>query len=189
MVKFNKIYSRAGDGGRTRLADSSPLAKSSIRIEAIGAVDEANAALGLLAASLTGHEAKRAIGQIQNDLFDLATDLATPGKDFEPNDAVQRVIAAQVSELERRIDAFELELDPLASFALPGGSEQAARAYMARGMVRRAERSIVALDLAEQVNPAALAYVNRLSDYLFVLARTLNAANGGDVLWKPGANR
>jgi cob(I)alamin adenosyltransferase len=189
MVQFNKIYSRAGDGGRTRLADSSPLAKSSIRIEAIGAVDEANAALGLLAAALIGHDAKRAIGRIQNDLFDLATDLATPGKDFEPNDAVQRLVSVQVTVLEREIDKLELELDPLTSFALPGGSEQAARAYMARGLVRRAERSMVALDLAEQVNPTALAFINRLSDYLFVLARALNAANGGDVLWKPGANR
>jgi cob(I)alamin adenosyltransferase len=189
MVQFNKIYSRAGDGGRTRLADSSPLAKSSIRIEAIGAVDEANAALGLLAAALGGLDAKRTVARIQNDLFDLATDLATPGKDFEPNDAVQRLVAMQVTMLEREIDMLELELDPLASFTLPGGSEQAARAYMARGLVRRAERSAVALDLAEQVNPAALAYINRLSDYLFVLARSLNAANGGDVLWKPGANR
>ena len=189
MVQFNKIYSRAGDGGRTRLADSSPLAKSSIRIEAIGAVDEANAALGLLVAALAGHEARRAIGRSQNDLFDLATDLATPGKDFEPSDAVLRMVAAQTVALEREIDTLELELDPLVSFALPGGGEPAARAYMARGLVRRAERSIVALDLAEQVNPAALAYINRLSDYLFVLARSLNAANGGDVLWKPGANR
>jgi cob(I)alamin adenosyltransferase len=185
MVQFNKIYTRSGDRGRTRLADSSPLAKSSIRIEAIGAVDEANAGLGLLSAALGGHEAKRTIARIQNDLFDLATDLATPGKDFEPNDAVQRLIALQVAALEQEIDKLELELDPLTSFALPGGSEPAARAYMARGLVRRAERSIVALDLAEQVNPAALAYINRLSDYLFVLARSLNAADGGEVLWKP----
>jgi cob(I)alamin adenosyltransferase len=126
---------------------------------------------------------------VQNDLFDLATDLATPGKDFEPNDAVQRLVAARVTSLEREIDALELGLDPLASFALPGGSEPAARAFMARGLVRRAERSMVALDLAEQVNPIALAFINRLSDYLFVLARSLNVANGGEVLWKPGANR
>jgi len=189
MVKFNKIYSRAGDSGRTRLADSSPLAKSSVRIEAIGAVDEANAALGLVAASLTGKETKRSLERIQNDLFDLATDLATPGKDFEPTDAVMRVVPAQVTALETAIDALEAELDPLSSFVLPGGGEPAARAHMARGLVRRAERAMVALDLAEQVNPAALAFVNRLSDYLFVLARTLNVAEGGDILWKPGANR
>lgn len=189
MVKFNKIYSRAGDGGRTRLADSSPLAKSSLRIEAIGAVDEANAALGLLASSIEDRDSKRAIALIQNDLFDLATDLATPGKDFEPSDAVLRVVAGQTTALETAIDVLEADLEPLTSFVLPGGCEQAARAHLARGSVRRAERSIVALDLAERVNPSALAYINRLSDYLYVLARALNAAHGGDVLWKPGANR
>ena len=189
MVKLNRIYTRKGDDGTTRLADSSRLAKSSERIEAIGAVDEANAALGLLAAALTGLELKQAIEAIQNDLFDLGADLATPGTEFEPSDVILRIVPEQVTALEAAIDALNEDLAPLTSFVLPGGSEESARAHVARGAVRRAERAMVALGISKPLNPAALAYINRLSDYLFVLARALNAAHGGDVLWKPGANR
>lgn len=189
MVKLNRIYTRKGDDGTTRLADGSHLVKSSARLEAIGAVDEANAALGLLAASLRGEEAGNAIAAIQNDMFDLGADLATPGTDFEPTDAQLRIVPSQVTAIEQAIDRLNDELPPLSSFVLPGGSEQAARAHVARAAVRRAERAVVALGQAESLNPAALAYINRLSDYLFVLARSLNAAAGGDVLWEPGANR
>lgn len=189
MVRLSRIYTRTGDRGRTRLADGSSMEKSSIRIEAIGAVDEANAAIGWLAVSLKGHELRQAILGIQNDMFDLGADLATPGEDFGPSDAVLRVTAEQVAAIEQAIDALNENLDPLTSFVLPGGSEAAARAHLARALVRRAERAMVALDLAERINPAALAYANRLSDYFFVLARALNAAEGGDVLWRPGANR
>jgi cob(I)alamin adenosyltransferase len=189
MVKLNKIYTRTGDKGKTRLADSSPLSKSSPRIEAIGSVDEANAALGLLAVSLRGDLAKQAIIRIQNDMFDLGADVATPGSDFEPSDTVLRIVPDQVVALEQAIDRLNEDLAPLTSFVLPGGSEEAARAHIARGAVRRAERSLVALDKIEPINPAALAFINRLSDYCFVLARALNAAGPGDILWKPGANR
>jgi len=189
MVKLNKIYTRTGDDGRTRLADSSSLSKSSVRIEAIGAVDEANSALGLLAVSLKGNALNKEILRIQNDMFDLGADLATPGNDFEPSDTVLRIVPEQVTTLEVAIDAVNEDLEPLTSFVLPGGSEQAARAHLARGLVRRAERAVVALGLVEPVNPAALSYINRLSDYLFVLGRALNTDHGGDVLWKPGANR
>jgi cob(I)alamin adenosyltransferase len=189
MVRLNRIYTRKGDDGTTRLADSSRLAKSSARIEAIGAVDEANSALGMLAAALAGHVAKKAIARIQNDMFDLGADLATPGTNFEPSDVVLRIVPQQVAALETAIDALNADLPALSSFVLPGGSEQSARAHVARASVRRAERSMVALGLAEPINPAGLAYINRLSDYLFVLARALNVSHGGDVLWTPGANR
>ena len=189
MVKLNRIYTRRGDDGTTRLADSSRLAKSSVRIEAIGAVDEANSALGMLATTLSGREASNTIASIQNDMFDLGADLATPGTDFEPTDVLLRIVPAQVTALERAIDALNEGLTPLSSFVLPGGTEEAARAHVARAATRRAERAMVALGHAEPLNPAALAYINRLSDYLFVLARTLNASHGGDVLWEPGANR
>lgn len=189
MVRLNRIYTRKGDDGTTRLADSSRMAKSSARIEAIGAVDEANSALGMLAASLLGHAAKKTIAKIQNDMFDLGADLATPGMNFEPSDVVLRIVPQQATALEHAIDALNADLPSLSSFVLPGGSEQAARAHVARASVRRAERSMVALGLSEPINPSGLAYINRLSDYLFVLARALNAAQGGDVLWAPGANR
>ena len=135
MVKLNRIYTRTGDDGTTRLADSSRLAKSSARIEAIGAVDEANSALGLLAVSLAGHSARKAVASIQNDMFDLGADLATPGQNFEPSDMVLRIVPDQVTALEHAIDGLNVELPPLSSFVLPGGSEQAARAHVARAAV------------------------------------------------------
>ena len=188
MVKLNKIYTRTGDDGTTGLVDGSRCPKHSARIEAIGVVDEANSALGLAAAALDG-EAREAVTRIQNDMFDLGADLATPGEDFTPSDLVLRILPAQVEWLEARIDAATERLTPLTSFVLPGGSETAARVHIARASVRRAERAMTALAGQAPVNPAALAYVNRLSDYLFQLARLANDEGRGDVTWVPGANR
>jgi cob(I)alamin adenosyltransferase len=130
-----------------------------------------------------------ALTRIQNDLFDLGADLATPGEDFAPGEMTLRIVASQVAWLEQAIDALNDDLEPLRSFILPGGSEASARVHVARASARRAERSATALAAGDPVNPAALAYINRLSDYLFVLARAINAGAGGDVLWVPGQNR
>ena len=191
MVRLNRIYTRTGDDGTTGLVDGSRAAKHAPRLEAVGAVDEANAVLGWAVLAL---DDQADIERIQNDLFDLGADLATPlgnsgGDDFAPSDMVLRIVPGQAEWLEGRIDAANESLEPLRSFILPGGSEAAARLHMARTAVRRAERAMTALAAAEPVNPAALAYINRLSDYLFVLARAVNAAGAGDVLWKPGAGR
>lgn len=186
MVKLNKIYTRTGDDGTTGLVDGSRRAKHDARMQAIGDVDEANSLIGLAAVASQAATA-RDLQRIQNDLFDLGADLATPGEDFAPSEMVLRVVPSQVAWLETAIDALNEALPPLTSFILPGGSEVAARVHVARAVVRRAERSAVALASAEPVNPQALAYLNRLSDYLFVLARATNA--GGDPLWVPGASR
>ena len=189
MVKLNKIYTRTGDDGSTGLVDGSRRAKHSARIAAVGAVDEANSAIGLAAVALAGGDHAADVSRIQNDLFDLGADLATPGDDFEPSEMVLRIVPAQVDWLETGIDAMNEALEPLASFVLPGGCEAAARVHVARASVRRAERDVVALFDAEPVNPAALAYINRLSDWLFVLARVLNDNGAADVKWVPGASR
>jgi cob(I)alamin adenosyltransferase len=186
MVRLNKIYTRTGDDGTTGLVDGSRRAKHDARFEAVGAVDEANSLLGW---ALLALDVPADLVRIQNDLFDLGADLATPGDEFAPSEMVLRIVPAQTEWLEQRIDAANEGLEPLKSFILPGGSEAAARLHIARAAVRRAERAMTALAAAEPVNPAALAYVNRLSDYLFVLARAVNAAGAGDVLWVPGANR
>ena len=186
MVKLNRIYTRTGDDGTTGLVDGSRRTKHDARMQAIGDVDELNSliALAVIAAS---EVTARNLQRIQNDLFDLGADLATPGTDFEPSEMVLRLIPSQVEWLEAAIDALNEDLPPLTSFILPGGSEAAARIHVARAAARRAERSGVALAAAEPVNPQALAYLNRLSDYLFVLARATNAGN--DPLWVPGASR
>lgn len=186
MVKLNKIYTRTGDDGSTGLVDGSRRAKNDARMQAIGEVDEANSAIGLAAIAVPEAIAV-SLRRIQNDLFDLGADLATPGEDFTPSQMVLRVVQPQVDWLEHAIDALNATLPPLTSFILPGGSEAAARVHLARAIARRAERAAVALAAAEPVNPAALAYLNRLSDYLFVLARALNG--GGDPLWVPGGSR
>ena len=188
MVKLNKIYTRTGDSGSTGLVDGSRRAKHDPRLVAIGEVDEANSAVGFAALAVSG-EAFANLRRIQNDLFDLGADLATQGEDFAPSEMVLRIVASQVAWLERTIDAANAPLAPLTSFILPGGSEAAARVHLARAVARRAERAATALAAAEPVNPQALVYLNRLSDYLFVLARALNAAGDGDVQWVPGANR
>lgn len=189
MVKLNKIYTRTGDAGTTGLVDGSRLPKHAARMDAIGAVDEANSAIGLAVCALSGNTWAEALTRIQNDLFDLGADLATPGEDFAPSDMVLRIVPGQTQWLESAIDALNVDLPPLTSFILPGGSEAAARVHVARAAARRAERAMTALAAEAPVNPAALAYVNRLSDYLFVLARAINAAGSGDVLWVPGQNR
>ncbi len=186
MVRLNRIYTRTGDDGTSGLVDGSRRAKHDARFEAVGAVDEANAVLGWAVLAL---EDPTHLTRIQNDLFDLGADLATPGKDFAPSEMVLRMMPEQTTWLEQRIDEANDGLEPLKSFILPGGSEAAARLHVARTAVRRAERAMTALAAAEPVNPAAMAYVNRLSDYLFVLARAVTATGAGDVLWVPGAGR
>jgi cob(I)alamin adenosyltransferase len=188
LVKLNKIYTRTGDDGTTGLVDGSRCPKHAARMEAIGAVDEANSAIGLAVVALAGNDHAVTLTRIQNDLFDLGADLATPGEEFTPSAMVLRLVPSQASWLETEIDALNAHLPSLTSFILPGGSEGAARVHIARAGVRRAERAMTALAANEPVNPAALAYVNRLSDYLFVLSRAINAAGSGDVLWVPGQN-
>lgn len=185
MVKLNKIYTRTGDDGTSGLVDGTRRAKCDPRFEAIGAVDDANCAIGLLRCA---HDTS-ALSRIQNDLFDLGADFATPGGDFTPSEMVLRIVPSQSEWLEREIDAMTAQLAPLNSFILPAGTESSARAHLARASVRRAERAAATLHAQEPVNPAALAYINRLSDYLFCLARMLNDAGNADVKWVPGQNR
>ena len=193
MVKLNKIYTRTGDDGTTGLVDGTRRAKHDARMQAIGEIDEANSAIGLAARSVEGAVAAELM-RIQNDLFDLGADLATPlgdigGADFTPSAMVLRIVPAQAAWLESAIDGHNARLTPLNSFVLPGGSEAAARVHLARATARRAERAATALAATEPVNPAALAYLNRLSDYLFVLARVCNRDGADDVKWVPGQNR
>ena len=185
MVKLNRIYTRTGDAGTTGLVDGSRLSKADGRMIAIGEVDEANSALGVAIASLEDADLVHLLTRVQNDLFDLGADLATPGDDFTPSDMVLRIVPAQVERLEREIDALNAGVPPLTSFVLPGGA--AASLHLARAIARRAERAVVAMGAA--ANPQALAYLNRLSDLLFVACRAVNQKRGGDVLWKPGAQR
>jgi len=189
MVKLNKIYTRTGDDGTTGLVDGSRLPKHAARMEAIGAVDEANSALGLCSVELAQSDHAALLTRIQNDLFDLGADLATPGDDFAPSEMTLRIVPSQATWLEGEIDRLNAAMTPLTSFILPGGSEAAARVHIARASVRMAERRAVALAEADPVNPAAMAYLNRLSDLLFVLARAINGNGAGDVLWVPGQNR
>ena len=185
MVKLNKIYTRTGDSGSAGLVDGSRVSKSAPRMTAIGEVDEANAAIGLAIANLNGGELGLRLLAIQNDLFDLGADVATPGN----VDGALRIVASQVARLEIEIDEMNAELEPLTSFILPGGSKAVAALHLARATVRRAERAAVALNEIEPLNPHLLAYVNRLSDHLFVAARFVAKDGGGDVLWHPGATR
>jgi cob(I)alamin adenosyltransferase len=189
LVKLNKIYTRTGDDGTTGLVDGSRLPKHARRMEAIGAVDEANSAIGLALSAMAGSPHAATLTRVQNDLFDLGADLATPGTDFAPSEMTLRIIPAQGEWLERAIDAATALLEPLTSFVLPGGSEASAKLHVARASVRAAERAMSALAASEPVNPAALVYINRLSDLLFVLARAMNDGGRDDVLWVPGASR
>jgi cob(I)alamin adenosyltransferase len=185
LVKLNKIYTRTGDAGRAGLVDGSRVSKSSLRMSAIGEIDEANAAVGMAIAAVgTGEIADRLL-RIQNDLFDLGADVATPGT----VEGALRITAAQVERLEREIDGMNEGLAPLTSFILPSGSPGVSTLHLARAVVRRAERAAVSLTESEPLNPQLLAYLNRLSDHLFVCARYVAAREGGDVLWKPGGTR
>jgi cob(I)alamin adenosyltransferase len=191
VVKLTRIYTRTGDGGDTGLVDGSRIAKHHARIAAIGDVDELNSVIGIVVATLAGvaHEPPRAmLGRIQNELFDLGADFATPGGDFAPSDMTLRIVQPQIDRLEREIDAMNEDLTPLASFILPGGVPAAAHLQLARAIARRAERSAVAAAREIALNPLALTYLNRLSDHLFVLARWINRERG-DPLWAPGATR
>jgi cob(I)alamin adenosyltransferase len=185
LVKLNKIYTRTGDGGSAGLVDGSRVSKSSLRMTAIGEVDEANAAIGVAIASLGSGDVADKLLAIQNDLFDLGADVATPGE----VEGALRIVAPQVERLEREIDAMNADLPPLTSFILPSGSAGVAALHFARAVVRRAERAAVALNEFEPLNPHVLAYLNRLSDHLFVAARFVAAREGGDVLWRPGGTR
>ena len=188
MVKLNKIYTRTGDAGSAGLVDGSRVSKSSARMAAIGDVDEANSAIGVAIACLGGDPGTGPLGRIQNEMFDLGADIATPlGGEFEAH--ALRMVPAQVARLEEEIDAMNADLPPLESFILPAGSMGVAQLHLARAIVRRAERSVVALAEQDEINPAALAYINRLSDHMFVFARHVASREGGDVLWKPGATR
>ena len=194
MVKLNKIYTRTGDDGTTGLVDGSRTPKHSARIDAIGAVDEANSAIGLAISAVPDDAHRATLTRIQNDLFDLGADLATPkgsldGEEWEPGEMVLRMVQSQTDWLEAEIDRLNENLEPLTSFVLPGGSEASARTHVARASARNAERAVTALAEAEDVNPAASAYINRLSDLLFVLARALNDNGTADVKWVPGQNR
>jgi cob(I)alamin adenosyltransferase len=191
MVKLNKIYTRTGDDGTTGLVDGSRNPKHSARIAAIGLVDEANSAIGLAICALSDEAHSALLTRTQNDMFDLGADLATPAvdEDFAPSEMVLRIVPAQAQWIEDQIDALNAALEPLTSFVLPGGSEATARTHVARAATRAAERAMTQLAAETAVNPAALAYINRLSDLLFVLARVLNDNGRSDVQWVPGANR
>jgi len=197
MVKLNVIYTRTGDKGETGLGDGSRRIKSDPRVAAMGDVDETNSAIGLaLIAVRNASEAadlaiEPMLTRIQNDLFDLGADLCLPRRADEAPGAVLRVAPSQVKALEKAIDALTARLNPLRSFVLPGGTPAAAALHLARAVCRRAERAVVALASieGEEVGEAALAYVNRLSDYLFVAARAANDFGKSDVLWAPGANQ
>lgn len=191
MVTLNRIYTRTGDAGRTRLATGEPVSKTSPRVETYGAVDETNATIGL-ARLHTGADAvlDAILARVQNELFDLGADLATPARPDEAAGTVLRILGSQVERLEREIDELNGALPPLASFVLPGGAPAAAALHLARTVCRRAERQAVALQEAgEAVSPTALKYLNRLSDLLFVAARWANDRGSAEVFWKSGATR
>jgi len=193
MVKLTKIYTRGGDSGETSLGDGVRVPKDSIRVATYGAVDEANAAIGVVRTALKSAPVKDnttddTLGRIQNDLFDLGADLCTPEEGKRSAGAL-RVTPEQSVRLEKEIDAINAALAPLNSFVLPGGSAAAAYLHMARTITRRAERLVVTLARETNVNPAVITYLNRLSDLLFVLARHCNEDGARDVLWTPGANR
>ncbi|HEX2114951.1 MAG TPA: cob(I)yrinic acid a,c-diamide adenosyltransferase [Alphaproteobacteria bacterium] len=187
MVRLTKIYTRGGDKGETSLGDGERVPKHDLRVEAYGTVDEANATVGLARLHTMG-EADAMLARIQNDLFDLGADLCTPEAE-NPKYPPLRIAQAQIDRLEREIDAMNAKLKPLDSFILPGGTPAAAYLHLARTVARRAERLITQLATREAINPLAIAYINRLSDHLFVLARHVNDNGAKDVLWVPGKNR
>jgi cob(I)alamin adenosyltransferase len=180
--RLSKIYTRTGDAGTTGLGDGSRTGKDSLRIDAIGEVDELNSTLGMLLAETLPDNVRNALIDVQHDLFDLGGELSIPGR--------TAITDAQSARLENLLDGFNANLAPLKEFVLPGGSRPASLAHLARTVCRRAERSVVALGRKEMVSDAARRYLNRLSDLLFVLGRVLNTESGrGDVLWQQGKNR
>ena len=186
MVRIDRVVTRGGDGGETSLGDGTRVRKDALRVETYGTVDEANAVIGLLRLHAQADaQASAALARVQNDLFDVGADLCVPG---EAGDRL-RLTDAPSAALEAEVAAMNASLPPLKSFVLPGGTPAASYAHLARTIVRRAERLVVALAKDEAVNMAVVRYLNRLSDYLFVLARRLNGNGTGDVEWVPGANR
>ncbi len=186
MVKLNKIYTRTGDKGDTGLIGGARRPKYDLRVEAYGTVDETNAAIGLARLYTKGAHDEM-LKRIQHDLFDTGADLATPYT--AGTDKALRITDVQVKRLEKEIDALNAKLSPLNSFVLPGGTAASAHLHLARTVARRAERIICALATAEKINPVSIKYINRLSDFLFVMARIANSNGDKDVLWEPAINR
>ncbi|WP_422373883.1 cob(I)yrinic acid a,c-diamide adenosyltransferase [Roseibium sp.] len=191
MVVLNKIYTKTGDDGTTALGSGERRPKNDLRIEAYGTVDETNAVVGLvrLQTQEGAPEVDRTLSRIQNDLFDLGADLATPETDQDLGYEPLRITEPQVTAIEEAIDVLNADLNPLRSFVLPGGSAASAHLHLARTVSRRAERLMVELSAREKINPSAVRYMNRLSDYFFVASRYLNDKGADDVLWVPGQNR
>jgi cob(I)alamin adenosyltransferase len=189
MVYLSRIYTRTGDTGETALGDGTRVAKDNPRVAAYGAVDELNAALGLLLAHHPNVAEAELLRGIQNDLFDVGADLCVPQSASEGSRKPLRVQASQTTRLEQAIDKLNENLSPLRSFVLPGGNPDAAWCHLARTICRRAEREVVALARTEPINPQVVVYLNRLSDYLFVLARVCNSNGSKDVLWQPGKSQ
>ena len=187
MVTLSRIYTKTGDKGETSLGDGLRVPKHAPRIAALGAVDEANAALGIARLHTSG-EMDAMLARIQNDLFDLGADICVP-ENGPRADGALRIAAAQVTRLENEIDEMNAALQPLTSFVLPGGEDAAAYLHLARTTIRRAETIIAALSTSEDVGEEAKCYINRLSDHLFVAARKINAEGSGDALWAPGQHR
>jgi cob(I)alamin adenosyltransferase len=192
MVQLTRIYTKGGDKGTTSLGSGKRVPKHDARVSAYGTVDEANAAIGVARLHLTesaDENLSAMLARIQNDLFDLGADLCRPESEKESSGTVLRILESQVERLEREIDSMNAQLAPLNSFVLPGGEAAAAHLHMARTIVRRAEREMTLLAERETVSAAAIRYVNRLSDHLFVAARFANELGAKDVLWEPGATR
>ena len=200
MVTLNRIYTRTGDAGSTRLSTGAPVSKADLRVEAYGGVDETNACLGLARLHTRPHTADDPhpdaadldliLARVQNELFDLGADLSTPPRAGEAPGSVLRILDSQVDRLEGEIDALNEALPPLASFILPGGAPAAAALHLARTVCRRAERDAVRLvEAGEPVSGPAMRYLNRLSDLLFVAARFANDRGAAEVFWKSGATR
>lgn len=183
MVKLDKIYTRGGDQGETSLTDGNRVKKHHLRVESYGVVDEANSALGIAICYSNG-KVKKFLLEIQNDLFDLGADLSTPSSKEE----ALRISEKHIKNLENAIDQMNERLLPLQSFVLPGGSKFSAFIHLTRTIIRRAERITVALSEQEEINPLVMQYLNRLSDYMFVLSRYANKKGKKDILWRPGKN-
>ncbi len=188
MVVLNRIYTRAGDGGETSLGDGRRTAKDSPRVTAYGTVDELNSVIGV-ARLHAGVEDDSRLASIQQDLFDLGADLCKPSMPGEEESSSLRIVPAQVQRLEHEIDRATSRLQPLRSFVLPGGTAMSAHLHQCRTVTRRAERNVMALSRVAAINPNALQYLNRLSDWFFVQARLANDGGKSDVLWVPGTNR
>jgi len=193
MVKLTKIYTRKGDAGKTSLGDNKRVGKHNVRVAAYGTLDEANSFLGLARANIPQKQQNSALHdeliRIQHDLFDLGADLCMPATKGAKKGSDLRIAKIQVERLENEIDALNQQIVPLSSFVLPGGTQAAAYLHVVRTIVRRAERLVVELNSEENINPLATAYLNRLSDYLFVAARFMNRKGKADVLWRPGQNQ